>query len=83
MSILKETGTGASGGYLSCDRKKDTKEAGQRGSLDLPIETPWNYGVIAPGNQPFLIRCATHHPLESPRPFYFSTQNVLVFIFDN
>ena len=34
-----------SGGYLSCSGKKDTKEAGQRGSLDLPIETPFPFGI--------------------------------------
>ena len=38
-------GSGASGGYLSCSGKKDTKEAGQRGSLDLPIETPFPFGI--------------------------------------
>ena len=36
----------------------------------------WNYGVIAPGNQLILIRCAKHHPyVNVPRFSYFSHVN--------
>ena len=44
-SNFKNVSAGASGGYLSCSGKKDTKEAGQRGILDLPIETPFPFGI--------------------------------------
>ena len=43
--LFKNYGSGASGGYLSCSGKKDTKEAGQRGTPELPLATPFPFGI--------------------------------------
>ena len=35
----------ASGGYLSCFGKKDTKEPTKGGSPELPLATPFHFGI--------------------------------------
>ena len=42
----------------------------------LPRAESMNYGAIATGNRPILIRCAEHHPLCIPRRTYDSAEHL-------
>ena len=47
-----------------CPKEADLKGA----ELLAPASKAMNYGAIATGNRPILIRCAEHHPLRISRP---------------
>ena len=53
-----------------CPNKKVTKEVVRGEALRGKCE---NYGALATGKRPILIRCAEHHPARTPLPPLLTT----------